>query len=600
MAWPRGFIDQVRRDADPLRIIGEVVALKRRGARWVGLCPFHQEKTPSFTVNDEGLWYCFGCGEGGDLLKFVMQYEGADFADAVRSVAERSGIAVPEQERSPGPSDARGSAKVDRPRLMAALAAAQRHYTANLAGAAGEKARRYLTERGFSDEVVERFGLGYALSSWDGVAKALGREGFRPDELEAAGLVKRRGDGSGVYDLLRDRVVFPIRDPRGRPLAFGGRILDEGEPKYLNSPETRVFSKSRTLYGFGEARDGMRRAGFVMLVEGYLDLLACFQHGFENVVAPLGTAFTADHAKLLSRQVGKAVIAFDGDAAGQAAAERTVGTFLAAGFHVSVMPLPAGSDPDDFLAEHGRDGLREALRKGLPALSFLVSRVAERGDVRTPQGKTQALASLLGFVLEIDDRVERAEWIGRIAGALDIREDLVERSFADLRARGRPGGVRSPERSEAPTVASPHLDTVPLAERDLLRTVLRKPDWLPRLRETHGQGAIRDARVEALLEAVEKWVEEHPGDRLDPADLVGRSEVAGADQLLSRLAVEESGEPDWEYARGCALGIRRDALRRQVAAVQRQIEEALRAGRDVADLEQRKMALAQELRGGGG
>lgn len=604
MGWPRSFIDQVRRTADPVRVVGEVVALKKRGSRWVGLCPFHQEKTPSFTVSDEGLWYCFGCGEGGDILKFVMQHEGLGFNDAVRSVAERAGIPVPEPEGGRRPSDAEERGAAPRERIMAALAAAQQHYRGNFASGRGSRARAYLQERGFDEAVVERFGVGYALDAWDALSGALGRQGFGVAELEAAGLTKRRGDGSGVYDLLRDRIVFPIRDGRGRPLAFGGRVLGQGEPKYLNSPETNVFHKGRILYGIGEAREAMREAGFVMLVEGYLDLIACHQHGMANVVAPLGTAFSAEHARLLSHHVNKAVIAFDGDAAGQAAAERTVGAFLTAGFQVAVLPLPVGQDPDSFLRQEGAEGLRRALRRGVPALSFLVSRVSERADVRTPQGKAQALASLLGFVVDIEDRVERSEWIGRIAGALEIQEHLVERTFEELKRRGRPGRGDAGLDEPAAIRATARLDAIPLAERDLLRTLLRCPRWLPKLREIYGEGSLRDARVAGLVAAIERWLQEEGGGAgpIDPPSLLALCDVPGADRLLSRLAVEQEqeGEPDWEYVRGCALGIRRDALRRQLAQVQREIEETLRSGGTVDELQRRKVEIGRRIREGRG
>ncbi len=592
MAWPRSFIDEVRQSSDAVRVIGEVVALKKRVNRWVGLCPFHTEKTPSFGVNDEGLWYCFGCGEGGDIFKFVQRHEGGDFADSVRSLAARAGIRVPE-------SRSRGSQRdteVRRDRIMAVLAAAQELYAGGLGGA--ERASSYLAGRGLSPEVIARFGLGYAPAGWDTIHKALGRTGFSVPEMEAAGLVKRRADGSGSYDLLRDRIVFPIRDLRGRTVAFGGRVLEEGEPKYLNSPETRVFVKSRMLYGLGEAREAIRAMGFVLLVEGNIDLLACVEHGFTNVVAPLGTAFSAEHARLLAKQATKAVVAFDGDDAGHAGAERTVGTFLAAGLQVSVARLPAGQDPDSLLQEAGAEGLKQQLRNALPALSFLVERVSERNDLRSPRGKAEAVASLLAFVLQVDDRVERAEWIGKIAEALHVDEHLVARSFAELRQRGRQRrDIRAEPRDERPVLGG--FEQVPLAERDLLRAVLARPQWLPKLRETYGEGAIRDARVAGLLEALQGAEADEPGRPVPAELLLEGCDVPGADALLSRLLVEGGSDIEWDYARGCALGIRRDALRGELRRVQSQIEEALGAGQDdVTELEQRKLALARELRSG--
>lgn len=591
VSWPRSFIDQVRRSANAPAIIGESVALKKRGARWVGLCPFHQEKTPSFGVNDEGLWYCFGCGVGGDVFKFVMQHESLGFAEAVRSVADRAGIPVPEPVGLP----AAVGTRVPRERLLALLQAATDFYVAELGRPAGERARQYLRQRGVEDWVVQRFGVGYAPESWDAVLGALRAGGFTEREAEAAGIVRRRADGSGSYDLLRDRIVFPIRDARGRTIAFGGRILDTGEPKYLNSPETPVFVKGRTLYGLDEARAHIRKVGFTILVEGYLDLLACVQHGIANVVAPLGTAFTADHARLLSGHSEKAVVAFDGDTAGQSAAERTVGTFLASGFRVSVATLPAGSDPDSFLREQGAVGFKVLLRKATPALGFLVARAAEGGDADTPRGKARALESLLAFVVEVEDRVERAEWLGRIAEALDIREDLVERALHErlaTRARQHPSGGPRPPVAE-------RLAAAPLAERDLLRAVLAQPHWLEPLLEMCGAEAILDARVAALLEAVAACHRDGvAGDSLPLQEVLARCEADGAAELLSRLTLtDDPAVEDFEYARGCALGIRRDYLRRELRRVQRQIEEVQRTGEgELEPLEQHKLQLAQAIR----
>ena len=588
MAWARSFIDEVKRSADPVRLIGEVVELKKRGARWVGLCPFHQEKTPSFTVNDEGLWHCFGCGEGGDLFKFVQQHEGIDFTEAVRSLAELGGVAIPESSRGlrqHGP-------RIDRERILQALRATAEFYVAELQGQRGAAARAYLTERGFDETIAAQFGLGFAPGGWSTLQNALEKRGFTITELELAGLVRKRADGSGVYDLLRDRVVFPIRDNRGRPIAFSGRVLGDGEPKYLNSPETPVFNKSRTLYGLREARDGVRQTGFVMLVEGQLDLLACVKHGFANVVAPLGTAFTAEHARVLASHTNKAVIAFDGDNAGRAAAERTVGVFLPAGFQVTVVHLPSGQDPDSFLRDRGSDGLSEALRQSLPALSFLVARAAERGDLRSPQGKAQALGSLLGFVLEVEDRVERAEWMGRIGDALQISRHLVERSFSELRQRSRRRHGGSPdERSGASPAAAAQLAEVPVAERDLTRALLSQPDWLPELQPIYGDG-ITDPRIEALLDALA--AAQTVPDRVE--DLLEGCEVDGAPQLLTRLVLEDCELPDRAYAVSCAEAIRRGALSRELRSLQRKIEAMQESGEGEIDvLASRKMALAREL-----
>lgn len=600
MRFPRSFIDEVRSSADPLRVIGEVVALKRRGARFVGLCPFHQEKTPSFTVNDEGLWYCFGCGTGGDLFRFIMEQEGVGFGEAVRSVAERLGIPVPEPERTQFGEGPRGP-KVDRARVLETLAVADAYYRDLLAGDAGAAAREFLVERGFSKEIVAAFGLGLALDSWEALRSHLQKRGFTDVEGVTAGLLRRREEGRGVYDLLRDRVVFPIHDLRGRTIAFGGRVIAGGEPKYLNSPETPVFSKSRSLYGLAENRDGIKEHGFALLVEGYFDLLACAQYGFRNAVAPLGTAFTAEQAKILARFSRKVVVSFDGDSAGLGAAERTVGVFLSQGFQVNVLRLPTDHDPDSFLADEGAEAYRQCLRGSQSALEFLVHRAGERQDLETPRGKAEALSALLEFVVAVEDRVERAEWIGRLAERLQLQRHLVEEAASEAlgrrpRARGRHeqsagGGA---ERSEGKSWQA-DLEELPLAEKDLLRAIIAHPDWRIRLDEICESSMIRDSRVRAILVAMEEC--EAEGVAPGIPELLARCDGPGIATLLSRLQLEDGAPLDWSAARNCALGIHDDAIKRRLRRIQHSIEEALQQGdaQRYEALNREKIDLARQL-----
>ncbi|MFQ5742136.1 MAG: DNA primase [Acidobacteriota bacterium] len=603
MRFPRSFIDEVRRSSDPLGIIGEVVALKRRGSRFVGICPFHDEKTPSFTVNEEGLWYCFGCGTGGDLFRFIMEQEAVGFGDAVRIVAERVGMPLPAPETLPTESGRR-NLPISRPRLLAALTAADAFYRQQLADAGGARAREFLRERGFDREVVDTFGLGYAPESWEALRSQLRKAGFSEAEAEAAGLLKRRQGSSGSYDRMRHRVVFPIRDLRGRTIAFGGRIIDTGEPKYLNSPETPLFQKSKTLYGLPEGREEIGRRGFALLVEGYFDLLSCAQYGFRNAIAPLGTSFTEDHARLLSRFTRKAVVSFDGDVAGLAAAERTVGMFLSQGFQVTVVQLPAGHDPDSYLRAEGAGAYGAALRSSQAALEFLVLRAGERADLGTPRGKAEALASLLEFVVPIADRVERAEWIGRLAQRLQVQEHLVEQAAAEAlsrrRRRGRSGSPRSMDGSKSRGDDAggwkAQLGKPKLAERELLRAVLEYPEWRRPLEEICRLEAIRDPRIRALLAAAARC--EQDGLPPHPAELLARCKVPGADVLLSRLRLQEGAPMDWDTARNCALGIHDASLERKMRKMQEAIEEALKVGdrERFSDLNREKILLARQIR----
>jgi|TARA_B100001245_G_C22885971_1_gene426313 DNA primase len=598
MAYPPSFVNEVRRSTDPLQTIGEVVDLKRRGSRWVGLCPFHSEKTPSFTVNEEGLWHCFGCTAGGDIFQFVMNQEGMEFPEAVRSLAERGGVPVPTEL---GRSRKAGQPSIDKNRVMAVLVAADGFYREQLHGVGGARAREFLAERGFEDNVVLHFGLGFAPDEWEAVQQYLVKAGFNEHELEAAGLVKRRETGKGTYDRLRDRIVFPIRDPRGRPVAFSGRIIGEGEPKYLNSPETITFTKSQTLYGLFEARESISSKGFVLLVEGNFDLIACAQYGLLNVVAPLGTAFTEDHARKLAHFTRKAVVEFDGDQAGQAAAERTVGILLGKGFQVNVVRLAPEHDPDSFLRAEGAEGFHVALSQSVTGLDFMIHRAGERADLDTPRGKAEALSLLLEFVVPISNRVERAEWITRLAERLQIEPHLVEVAAADVQAKGRLRQKRvrstaeSSEDQERVTSWKAQLEKVTLAERELLRAVLEHPEWREQLEEICPLDTIRDVRVRALLEAAAKC--DADGVAVDTGNLLARVAQRGVSALMSRVRLEEKGPLDWDSARNCALGIYDDSLRRRLRELNKDIRDALEAGDHelFGHLNKEKITLAQRI-----
>ena len=598
MAYPPSFVNEVRRSTDPLQTIGEVVDLKRRGSRWVGLCPFHSEKTPSFTVNEEGLWHCFGCTAGGDIFQFVMNQEGMEFPEAVRSLAERGGVPVPTEL---GRSRKAGQPSIDKNRVMAVLVAADGFYREQLHGVGGARAREFLAERGFEDNVVLHFGLGFAPDEWEAVQQYLVKAGFNEHELEAAGLVKRRETGKGTYDRLRDRIVFPIRDPRGRPVAFSGRIIGEGEPKYLNSPETITFTKSQTLYGLFEARESISSKGFVLLVEGNFDLIACAQYGLLNVVAPLGTAFTEDHARKLAHFTRKAVVEFDGDQAGQAAAERTVGILLGKGFQVNVVRLASEHDPDSFLRAEGAEGFHVALSQSVTGLDFMIHRAGEREDLDTPRGKAEALSLLLEFVVPISNRVERAEWITRLAERLQIEPHLVEVAAADVQAKGRLRQKRvrstaeSSEDQERVTSWKAQLEKVTLAERELLRAMLEHPEWREQLEEICPLDTIRDVRVRALLEAAAKC--DADGVAVDTGNLLARVAQRGVSALMSRVRLEEKGPLDWDSARNCALGIYDDSLRRRLRELNKDIRDALEAGDHelFGHLNKEKITLAQRI-----
>lgn len=432
---PDATIDEVRAASDLVDVVGERVSLKKQGRRFLGLCPFHSEKSPSFSViPDEGFYYCFGCKSTGDVFTFVRETEGVGFLDAVRLLAGRAGIALPE-ETSPA-ADRQGA-------LHAALRYAAGFYVEQLRGDAGKRARAYLAERQFTREAVLAFGIGYAPDGWDGLATAATAAGFDADTLEAVGLVKRRDNG-GIYDVFRDRLVFPILSPIGKVLGFAGRILPDSRQatadftpaKYLNTPETEIYHKGRVLFGMKQAKRAIRAEGEAVVVEGHADVVALWQAGVEHVVAASGTALTAAQLDLLARiDVKRVVLLFDADAAGQGAARKGIETALDAGLTPYAVSLPDGADPDSFVRTFGADAFRAVLAdERRDFVEFLVAGARREGLFETPEGKREAVDRVVSALARVSDPILAEEYVRRAARALDVYEEDLRREIKRYRS----------------------------------------------------------------------------------------------------------------------------------------------------------------------
>jgi DNA primase len=460
MGFPDSFVEEVRRTADIVRFVSDHVALKKMGTSWKGLCPFHKERTPSFNVNpDRGFFHCFGCGEGGDVFKFAMLHDKLSFPEAVETVARRFGLQVPEKRFEPEPE------RKEREELLQLLEAAADHFRRNFGAAAGTRAREYLLGRGFRPDTLERIRAGAALDSWGDTMESLKRR-FPVPLMMTAGLVLE-GQKGRPYDRFRDRVVFPILGDMGKVVGFGARSLDGSEPKYLNSPESPVYTKSRTLYGLSWAKEAIRKEGRVVLMEGYLDVARALEAGVEEVVATCGTALTPGHARLLRRFTENVVVNFDQDAAGQKAAHKSLEILLEEGLRVKVVELPDGHDPDTYLKAEGAEAYRRRLDEAPGFMDWLIRRSAAENEMATPAGKAAYLNALLPVLARIENAVERAAWLPAIAerGGLDERAAQEELRRA-LASRATSVAIPAPR----PPAPRPRARLLP-AERYLLALI---------------------------------------------------------------------------------------------------------------------------------
>ena len=420
--FPSSFIDELKSHADIVQVVQERVQLRRSGVAWKGLCPFHGEKTPSFQVNgDKGFFHCFGCGVGGDVIKFVELYDKVTFPDAVRQLAARAGLAVPEAEDSK--QDAEGQR--DRDTLLKAHEVAALWFREQLATPAGAAARRQLQDRGLTSETIETIGAGYAPSSREALKARLLKEGFGLPLLLRSGLVVQRDAGT-VLDRFRNRLMIPIHRDNGAIVAFGGRAMEAGQqPKYLNSSETPIYVKGRTLYGLHLSKAAITRAKHAVMVEGYFDVAQAYQAGITNVVASSGTALTPAQARLLKRFASKVVLSFDPDAAGQGAAARSSELLVAEGFQVNVAMLTSGDDPDNFIRKSGGAAYQEKLRNSRPYLEYLLDRASAGHDFSKDESRREFLNEMLAVAARIPDAAARDQFADRLAHKARITEEVV-------------------------------------------------------------------------------------------------------------------------------------------------------------------------------
>jgi DNA primase len=570
---PQHFIDELIARTDIVELIGSRVQLKRAGREYKACCPFHDEKTPSFTVSpDKQFYHCFGCGAHGTALGFIMEYDHLGFVEAVEDLASRAGLDVPREGGT-------GAAPQPNEELYAGLERASLYFRQCLSGE--PRARAYLDRRGIGAEAAQQFAIGYAPPGWDGLLQRLGSTAEERQVLQRAGLiVERQGDSSrvredaGFYDRFRDRIMFPIRDVRGRAIGFGGRVLDSGEPKYLNSPETELFHKGRELYGLFEARQATRKLERILVVEGYMDVVSLHQAGITYAVATLGTATTPEHLQRVFRLVGEVVFCFDGDRAGRAAAwralENAVGE-LKQGRQVRFLFLPDGEDPDSLVRAEGREAFEGRIAQAIPLSQYLIQELGTRSDTGSVDGRARLVELARPLLARIPSDVYRELLVSELAEVVGISGP---RLLELLSAAGSPGET---DRPAAPRPVRSRGPAAPFGRGNLVRQAItllvHYPSAAATLQEAPAIDGIERPGIALLAELLhqlredpapstaallERWrprPEYGPLSRLASAECLVSDAAAAASELASaiaRLTEEEQPAQRLDYLLGRA------------------------------------------------
>jgi DNA primase len=581
---PEEKIAEIKDACNIVDVVGETVLLKKAGKNYLGLCPFHAEKTPSFTVSpDKQMFYCFGCGEGGNVFSFLMKQQGTSFPETVKLLAERTGVALPEQRQTPEQKRrlSEREAILDLNDLTVGL------YQKTLQrDPRGQAARDYLSKRGFRTEVIEAYRIGFAPAGWDNLTRYFERRGVPLDVAYKAGLVAPRRQGQGYYDRFRERIIFPIANHRGKVIAFGGRVLDDALPKYLNSPETEVYRKSHSLYGLDIAQAHCRAAERVYIVEGYFDVIALYQNGIRNAVGTLGTALTNHHVRMLRGyigQTGRAILVFDSDDAGIKAAHRSIEIFAREFVDARILVLPPGHDPDTFMTKFGPEAFIEKAHEAKGIMPFLIDAAIERHGTGM-EGRIKTLGDVAEPMAAFEDPVARSVYIKYLSERVDIDEAAILekiRQMAPMSASGSPQG-QSGRPGAIPTMP-PKIFGGSRLERQLVAMMLQYPDILPEIRKQNVVALINDPALRMIGQEI-----------LGVRDLGSQhdeySNEVSPDDVRSIKANLSLQDENWEY-NGC-LGLIKQFIASKSHHAKDDLEEQIRQAENDNDFKR----VAQLLR----
>jgi len=560
-------IEEIRRSNDIVEVIGEYVNLKKAGKHYQGLCPFHGEKTPSFSVTvDKQLFHCFGCKAGGDVFNFLMRIEKIDFLEAVILLAKRAGITLPESEKG------------EKDYLYEANSLANRYFHYLLCQTKiGFTARDYLQKRGITEKTIEKFRLGYAPKKWDSLLKVLAKRGVTGATLEKIGLVIAKSQG-GYYDRFRDRLIFPIMDVRGKVIGFGGRVMDNTLPKYLNSPETALYSKSKNLYGLSQTHNEIKEKQQVVIVEGYLDFLSLYQSDIKNVVASLGTALTVEQAKLLARYAKEAIVAYDGDLAGAKAALRGLEILQSQGLKVRVLVLPKGEDPDSLVRKKGKETFLNLLEKALPWMDYCLELIFSDYEKIDGKSKQEIVERLLPLFSKLVSSIERDEYLRGLAEKLSIREEILRAEMAKFMKNTQRGKLRNKQEKTRHNKNDSNFSLPSLTtEKTLLALILKEKKlalWSQKVLSSEDFFYNQHKRIFSLIGELINIVDEEWAQWIENLD-----DEQLKENFLALLLEEipQGGEPE-KIALDCLQALKKYHLEDKITQLQQEIKQAEERG----------------------
>ncbi|MBL7070715.1 MAG: DNA primase [Candidatus Omnitrophica bacterium] len=565
---PDNIIEQILDKCDIAEIISSYIPLKRAGRNFKASCPFHHEKTPSFVVNpSKGIFHCFGCGVGGNAFSFIMKYEKLEFPEVAKILAKKTGVRLPERpDRNAGAQTSLIN------RLYGAHEHAAVYFQNALASPAGKRAREYIAKRGLQSETIRKFGLGFALNAWDGLLLYLKRKGFAADTLEKSGLIIKKQEGSGHFDRFRNRLIFPIFDQRDKIIAFAGRVLDDSLPKYMNSPETPIYNKSRILFGLNFARKGIGGKDAAIVVEGYTDLMIPYQDGMDNIVASCGTALTLDHVRLLKRHSRNVIMVYDSDKAGEMATLRGLDVLLSEDMNVAIARLPEGFDPDSYVRKYGIAKFTDALKKPVSLFEYELDLFTAAHGTSSTEAKTKVADEMLKVIGRVNNEILKSEYIKKLGERLDLSEGAIRQESQRLIKDRRTGYGPGPRPLVREAIK-------PLSEADkiLIGLMLEDNSVISLVKEKIGHAEFSNEFAQNIARFIFDFYESNRP--VTYAALISHIDADGSENLLSEIGTAQFAAANKEKnLEDCISWIKKDNLKRELDDLRAEIKKAQNAG----------------------